>query len=54
MIVDAADSEVITDLPGRSLVLLTATPQLTVTWTRHDPGQEGTDLQQIVADVLTR
>lgn len=44
MIVDASSAEPITDLPGRRLLLLSTTPALTVTWTRHDPGQEGTDL----------
>jgi mannose-6-phosphate isomerase-like protein (cupin superfamily) len=35
--------ETITDLPGRRLEILLAEPDLTVTWTRHGPGQEGTD-----------
>lgn len=35
-------SETITDRPGRRLELLEATPERTVTWTRHAPGQEGT------------
>lgn len=44
MIVDAATAEPITDQPGRRLLLMHTTPALTVTWTRHGPGQEGTDL----------
>lgn len=44
MIIDLADAEPITDLPGRRLWLLATTPQLTVTLTRHAPGQEGTAL----------
>lgn len=44
VIVDASSAEPITDLPGRRLLLLSTSPSLTVTWTRHDPGQEGTPL----------
>jgi quercetin dioxygenase-like cupin family protein len=44
VIADATTAETITDQPGRSLLLLHTSPSLTVTWTRHDPGQEGTDL----------
>ncbi len=44
MIVDASSAESITDQPGRRLLLLSTSASLTVTWTCHDPGQEGTDL----------
>jgi mannose-6-phosphate isomerase-like protein (cupin superfamily) len=44
VIVSLRDGETITDLPGRRLVLLAAFPEMTVTWSRHAAGQEGTDL----------
>lgn len=43
MIVDVrTDGEVITDAPGRRLVILHSSPALTLTHTRHAAGQEGT------------
>ncbi len=39
-----ADGEWIVDRPGRQLAILGATPELTLTWTRHGPGEEGTAL----------
>jgi quercetin dioxygenase-like cupin family protein len=38
------DGETITDREGRRLVILSARPELTVTWTRHAPGEAGTQL----------
>ena len=38
------EGETITDRDARELVILSARPELTVTWTRYDPGETGPDL----------
>ena len=38
------DGETITDREGRRLVILSARPELTVTWTHHARGEAGTQL----------
>ena len=38
------EGEKITDRERRQLTILSALPELTVTWTRHSPGEAGTEL----------
>lgn len=44
MLVRIDEGETITQLEGRELVILLEQPDLTITWTRHRPGERGTGL----------